>query len=119
MVRTVLPGALLVLALAGATPVRAHEVFRFVGTVIKWDPKKEALDILSREKWGGKAGEYKRHLVLRDDCKVWRDKKPVSRAQLKPGLFVVVDAVGVDINDLEATDIDIKPKPVPAIDPQK
>lgn len=40
-----------------------------------------------------------------------RDEKEIPRSELKPGVYVVVDAVGVDINDLEATNIALKPPP--------
>jgi len=96
---------------AGARGLSTHEVFRFVGTVTKWDPKTHAVDMLSREQYQDKTGDYPRHLVLRDDCKVIRDDKEISRSELKPGVYVVVDAVGVDINDLEATNIALKPPP--------
>ena len=106
--------AIVALAMASSSSLRAHEVFRFVGWVTKWDAKRAAIDILSREEWDGKVGDYNRHLVLRPDCRVMRLVQQVKRSELKAGLYVVVDAAGVDITDLEATEIEIKPLPPPA-----
>jgi hypothetical protein len=44
---------------------------------------------------------------------VRRLSQEVKRSELKVGQYVVVDAAGVDINDLEATEIEIKPLPPP------
>lgn len=93
------------------TQLQAHEVFRFVGVVIKWDAKKQAIDVATREEWDGKVGDYTRHIVLRPDCRVMRLSAEVKRSELKAGLLVVVDAAGVDINDLEGTEIEIRPLP--------
>ena len=114
--RTLLATACLLLALAGGAELRAvprHEVFRFVGVITRWDAKKQAIDMSSRETWDGKTANYNRHLVLREDCRVMRLSEQVKRSELKAGLYVVVDAAGVDITDLEATEIEIKPLPPP------
>ena len=63
--------------------------------------------------WDGKTGDYPRHLVLREECRIMRLSQQVKRSELKAGLYVVVDAAGVDITDLEATEIEIKPLPSP------
>jgi hypothetical protein len=40
-----------------------------------------------------------------------RDGKPIGLADLKPGLYVVVDAQGHDYTDLEAVKVRIVPPP--------
>jgi hypothetical protein len=40
-----------------------------------------------------------------------RDGKPITLADLKPGLYVVVDATGHDYTDLEAVKVRIVPPP--------
>ena len=119
MTRYRVAAVVLMLALAGgAAPLGAHDVFRFVGTVIKWDPKKQAIDIRTIEEWDGKVGQYTRHLVLRAECRVMRWSSEVKRSELKAGLLVVVDAAGVDITDLEAVEIEIR-VPVPPAKKEK
>ena len=113
MSRLRLAVAVMALAMASGASLRAHEVFRFVGFITKWDSKKQAFDMLSREVWDGKTGDYPRHLVLREECRIMRLSQQVKRSELKAGLYVVVDAAGVDITDLEATEIEIKPLPSP------
>lgn len=105
-IRTI--AAVLLLALATQAQLGAHEVFRFVGTIIKWDPKTQSIDVRTREEWDGKVGEYTRHIVLRPECRVMKLSAEVKRSELKAGLFVVVDAAGVDITDLEGTEVEIK-----------
>jgi hypothetical protein len=105
--------SVLMALLGSVAPLRAHEVFRFVGFITRWDPKKQTIDMQTREVWDGKTGDYMRHLVLREECRVMRLSQEVKRSELKVGQYVVVDAAGVDINDLEATEIEIKPLPPP------
>ncbi len=106
MTRSRLAAAVLMLTLAGA-PLRAHDVFHFVGYVLSWDAKRNAVDVLTQEEWDGKMGEYTRHIVLRPDCRVMRLSKEVKRSELKPGVGVIVEAAGVDITDLEGVEIEI------------
>jgi hypothetical protein len=86
--------------------LHAHEVYRFVGTVVKWVPAKNTLDITTAD-----TGAKVLHIVLRDNATVMRDKKKVARSELKRGLSVVVDAVGVDLDDIEGVDVRLVPRP--------
>ena len=51
------------------------------------------------------------HIVLRDNAVIAHDKKRVPRTELKAGLSVVVHAVGIDLDEIEGTDIKIVPPP--------
>jgi hypothetical protein len=106
MLERILIPALIALSAFVASSVDAHEVYRFVGTVVKWVPAKNTLDITTAD-----TGAKVLHIVLRDSATVMRDKKKVARSELKPGLSVVVDAVGVDLDDIEGVDIKIVPTP--------
>lgn len=98
----------------GLAARRPHDVYRFVGFVTKWDARHDAMDMASRENVDGKQVDVPRHIVLRTDCKVMRYFKEVRRSDLKPGTYVVVDAAGVDITDLEGVQIEIvPPQPTP------
>jgi len=121
MLRTRFVITALMLVLLGGAQARAHEVFRFVGVITKVNLKgsSPSFDMRSKEEWEGKMGEYNRHLVLREECRVMYRSEEVKRSVLKVGQYVVVDAAGVDITDLEATEIEIKildpsPSPSPA-----
>jgi hypothetical protein len=111
-VRTVL--VLLALAVAAGSSLRAHEQFRFVGHITRWDAKNQILYMSSRETWDGKVGDYNRRLFVREDTKVMRMFQEVPRSELKPGLYVVVDASGDRIDNVDATEIDIKTPAAPA-----
>jgi hypothetical protein len=82
----------LVLLLVAALPAPAaavrHDVYRFVGTVVKWDAATNTLDIKTPET----AGKVL-HIVMREDAPVTRSGTKVPRSELKPGLSVIVDAV--------------------------
>ena len=114
MRRLVLILTIATMALASGAPLRAHDVFRFVGLITKWDPKKEWIEMRTREVWDGRAGQYTRQMHLRTDCKVMRLSQEVKRSELKVGLYVVVDASGDEITNVEATEIEIVPLPPPA-----
>ena len=86
------------------TPTAAHDVFQFVGPIVKWDAEKSTLDITTLET------ETKvLHIVLREETPVTRSGSKVARSELRPGRYVRVDAVGVDLDDLEGTEIQIYP----------
>ena len=98
-------GVLCVIALVVATvPARAHDVYRFVGPIVKWDAAKNTLDMTTPE-----TGKKVLHIVLRDDAPVTLSGRKVPRSELKPGRHVIVDAVGVDLDDIEGTEIQIYP----------
>jgi hypothetical protein len=95
-------------------PVSAHDQYRFVGTVVKWDRTKQKLEMKAREtQEDGQIKEYTVRMSVPDDATVTRASKKVSRSELKPGVFVVVDAVGVDMVEIDATEITIIPQEAP------
>lgn len=102
MNRRVFAALLLSLVSASAASLRAHDVYRFVGPVIKWDAAKHTLDM-----YGDETGDKVLHIVLRDDCKVTWSGKDVPRSTFKKGMYVKVDAVGVDLDDIEGVEIEI------------
>ena len=105
MFRSRIISVLCVIALVVATvPASAHDVFRFVGPIVKWDAAKNTLDITTPE-----TGKKVLHIVLRDDAPVTLSGRKVPRSELKPGRHVIVDAVGVDLDDIEGTEIQIYP----------
>jgi hypothetical protein len=114
MRRLVLALMIAAVTLASGAPLRAHEQFRFVGYVTQWDLKKHWLELRTREVWNGRSGEYTRQMYLRPECKVIRLTQEVKRSELKVGLYVVVDASGDEITNVEATEIEIKTLPAPA-----
>jgi hypothetical protein len=91
--------------LFAGTSVAAHDVYQFVGPVVKWDAEKNILDITTLE-----TGSKVLHIVLRDDTPVTRSGTKVSRSELKTGQYVRVDAVGVDLDDIEGTEVQIYPE---------
>jgi|SoiMethySBSTD1v2_1073268.scaffolds.fasta_scaffold548464_2 hypothetical protein len=106
MFRTRIVALLCVIALVVATiPASAHDVYRFVGPIVKWDAAKNTLDITTPD-----TGKKVLHIVLREDATVTRSGRKVPRSELKPGRHVIVDAVGVDLDDIEGTEIQIYPE---------
>ncbi len=95
--------------MVGLRPLLAHDVYRFVGTVVKWDDKENVLDMQDDE-----IGERVLHVVLRDECKVVWSAVEVPRSTLKAGIRVIVDAVGIDLDDIEGVEVEIHmPHPSP------
>lgn len=87
--------ALLVL---GGLHLSAHEKFRIVGTVIKVHAAQ--LDV--------KAADGQTYEIDMDaKTRVTRNKKPVAMAELKAGRSVVVDALGHDMFDLVAVEVQL------------
>jgi len=104
MFRRRIVGVLCVALVVATVPASAHDVYRFVGPIVKWDAAKNTLDITTPE-----TGKKILHIVLRDDAAVTRSGRKVPRSELKPGRHVIVDAVGVDLDDIEGTEIQIYP----------
>lgn len=84
----------------GAAHALAHEHFRIIGTVTRFE--KSEVDVKN------KAGKTTSILVDKQ-TKITRDKKKVPVSALKVGQSVVVDAYGDDEFDLLALDIRIVP----------
>src|SRR5688572_15170154 len=86
------------LFLLGAIHLSAHEKFRIVGTVIKTHAAQ--LDV--------KAADGQTYEIDMDaKTRVTRNKKKVAVSELKAGRSVVVDALGHDMFDLVAVEIQL------------
>ncbi|MEO8078800.1 MAG: hypothetical protein ABI818_20930 [Acidobacteriota bacterium] len=93
--------------IGATTPTRAHDMFRFVGTVVKMDVAKKSL----RMKFVENKKELVVDIAVTERTPIERDGKKASRSDLKPGLNVVVDALGDDYESLVAEKIKIVPPP--------
>jgi len=94
----------------------AHDEFRFVGTVVKWDSAKRKLEMKAKEtQEDGRVTEVRVLMSVPLDVEVTRQLKKAPLSDLKPGVFVVVDAAGVG-KEIDATTIEIVvlPKSAPA-----
>ena len=94
---------------AGSVALHAHDQFRFVGTVVRFDAAKNVLTFKTRED--------KKDLTLKvqftDKTTLERDGKPAPKSALKAGVSVVVDAWGDDYDEMDALAIKIVPPPAP------
>lgn len=92
----------LVLALTVATvlasPAGAHEKFTIVGTVVTVHA--EQIDVKAVD---GSAYE----MDMFESAAIFRRNRKVSRAELRPGVKVTVNALGHDMFDLEVVEIHI------------
>jgi hypothetical protein len=84
----------------------AHDELRFIGTVTKFDVKTNIVTVKYRE--NGKDETVDVDLTAKTE--LTRDKKAIARAQLRPGVHVVVDALGCE-DKYEAVAIRIVPPP--------
>ena len=100
MTRTFLNLMVAAAVLAGGNPLLAHEDFRVIGTIARFQDS--MLDVKSRN---GKTTSIK----LDKQTAISRDKKKVEPSELKAGLTVVVDAYGDTEADLLALEIRIVP----------
>src|SRR5829696_7541235 len=98
--------ALIVLTLAGPA-LSAHERFRFVGTIVRMDTAKKLLIM----KTGRKEHPPELEIGITEQTKVEKDGRKLPSIELKPGRYVVVDALGDDLLDTDATLIKIVPAP--------
>jgi hypothetical protein len=95
--------------------VATHDEYRFVGTVVRYDGEKDRLEMRARERdEDGAIKEVTVRMSVPGEAKVLRSLKEVDRSELKPGTFVVVDAVGVDMVEIDAVTIEIVEPPRPA-----
>ena len=98
-------------ALAGLG-ISAHDQYRFVGTVVKLevDKPRPPLALLTIDtKVDNEAVTVK--MLMSDKTPLERDGKPVALSALKPGVYVVVDALVDGLDDVEAEAIRIVPAP--------
>lgn len=100
MTRRIITVCTLIVLAAAAIPLRAHEAFRFVGTISKHQGTQLGVKI--------KEGRTV-YVELTKKTIVLRDKTKVAATELKPGLSVVVDALGDDDSDLTAKQVRIVP----------
>ena len=99
MART-LSTALLAMLVLGSASICAHDEFRIIGTVARYQDS--TLQVKNRE---GKTLSVR----LDKQTVITRDKKKVPPTELKTGLSVVVDAYGDTEDDSLALDIRIVP----------
>jgi hypothetical protein len=88
-----------VLLMVLASDVRAHERFRFVGTVTKKTDKEMAI----------KTKDKIVEMDLDEKTVFLRDKTKIPRSAVKVGSSVVVDAIGDDLFDLVAEQVRLVP----------
>ena len=107
MTKRLLLGIILVLLVASVGPAVAHDKFRFIGTVAKMDGAKKLLTIKNTDK------KLPAEVEVDITAKTWieRDGKKLTTAELKPGVYVVVDALGDDVFQTQAVLIRIVPAP--------
>jgi hypothetical protein len=106
MGRLIAAGALMVALVAGPGAA-AHDEFRFIGSLSKMNAAGTRLSVTFME--NGKQETVE--VAITAKTAITRDKKTIARTALKVGLYVVVDALGDDYDDLEATEIRVVPPP--------
>lgn len=99
--RPTLIAALLALALVAPTAGAAHEKFTIVGTVVKVHA--EQLDVKAVD-----GATYE--IDMDDGTVITRKHKKVARAELRAGASVVVQALGHDMFDLVAFEVQLVEK---------
>jgi hypothetical protein len=106
-------GAVAVTLVLAASSVAAHDEFRIVGSIVATDARARVLTVRMIPQPGDDADVVERN--VRIALPTWvtteRDGKPIALADLKAGLYVVVDATGHDYTDLEAVKVRIVPPP--------
>lgn len=105
MTRRIITLATLIALTLGTAYPRAHEAFRIIGTIAAMKPTQVAV----KTKQGRTV-----YIELTKKTIVLRDKTRVAATELKPGLSVVVDALGDDDSDLTAKQVRIVPAIAPA-----
>ena len=100
MTRRIITLATLTALALGVSPLRAHEAFRIVGTIAT----RQGTQLGVKNKQGRTV-----YVELTKKTIVLRDKTKVPATELKPGLSVVVDALGDDDSDLTAKQVRIVP----------
>ena len=88
--RHILGIVVVALLLSGAVPVNAHEQFRIIGTIAKFEKLQLIVDTAFSERFV---------LNLQEGTLIQRDKKRVPATELKAGRSVVVDVSGDTLYD--------------------
>jgi hypothetical protein len=91
----------------GAARASAHDKFRFIGTVVKMDVKKNLLTMKTNDK----AYPPVLEIDITRKTRIERNGQKAPVADLKPGVHVVVDALGDDYFDVAAVLVRIVPPP--------
>ena len=91
----------------GPARASAHDKFRFIGTVVKMDIKKSVLTMKTNDK----AYPPVLEIDITRKTRIERNGTKVAAADLKPGVHVVVDALGDDYFDVAAVLVRIVPPP--------
>lgn len=107
MTRSLGFGLTLILLLVASPNADAHERFRFIGTIVKMDVREKLLTI----KTGRKDQPPELVIDVTAKTRIERDGRKVTAAELKPGRYVVVDALGDDWFGTEAVLIKLVPPP--------
>jgi hypothetical protein len=89
MLRTLL-GSLALAALVSTSPVSAHDQFRVIGKIVKFENWRLNVETSYGEPFSFLLSEY---------TPIWRDKKPVTAKELKVGGSVVVDVSADSLYD--------------------
>jgi hypothetical protein len=97
---------LLLLGAVGAAPLDAHDELRFVGTVVKMDGASKRLAVTYKEAGQDEVVE----VTLTAKTEITRDRKAIPASELRPGVFVVVDALGCE-DEYEGVAVRIVPPP--------
>jgi hypothetical protein len=103
MTRRLMIAAGLLTMVAVAAPVRAHNEYRIIGTVVRVAPGR--LDV--KQTRDGKVFA----MTTDDETVVTRNKAKVALTELAAGLHVVVDACGDNPRDLLVNEVRIVPAP--------
>ena len=104
---------LLAVLLAASTPwsasVLAHDEYRFIGVVTKMDAAKNLVSVRYKE-FDGKEDTVE--VTITAKTRITRDNKPAAKTELRPGVNVVIDALGCDLeNQYDAVTIRLVPPP--------
>lgn len=105
--RHLIPAAALILLTLSVPALSAHERFRFVGTIVRVDTDKKLLIM----KTGRKEHPPKLEIGITDQTRIEKDGRKLPASELKPGRYIVVDALGDDLFDTDASVIKIVPAP--------
>jgi hypothetical protein len=95
--------AVCVVVLVRVAALTAHWPYRIIGTIAK--VTEQSLEV--QETDGGAIVS----MEMNDHTVVTRDKKKLDRTDLKPGLYVVVDANGDSIRKLTIDEVKVVPPP--------
>jgi hypothetical protein len=89
-------------------PLQAHDELRFVGTVQKMDAATKKIAIKYKEAGKDEVVE----VTLTAKTEISRDRKAIAMSELRPGVYVVVDALGCE-DEYEGVTVRIVPPPAP------